>query len=42
MEKNSNGTVDHSHYDLIPMMQFLLDLPQIMGASDSRISSPGC
>ena len=42
MEEISNGMVDHFHHDQLLKIQFLPNLPQVMGVGDSQISSPRC
>ena len=42
MEETSNAIVDVSHHKQLPQMRFFLDLLQVMGVGDSRISSLVC
>lgn len=40
--KTSNGRIDPSHHDQLPIIRFSINLPQVMWVGDSRISIPGC
>ena len=42
MKETSNDKFDPFHHDQLPNMRFSLDLPQVIGVGDSRISNLGC